>query len=188
MTNQRAAAAEPNRLSDLVVDDSLDTPAFVYDQTALTDAVYRIQGVAQESGCKLLYALKACSAGSVVEQLTGLVDGIAASSLYEARLARDAIGSAGTVHFTSPGLRADEVEDISGLCDYVAFNSLSQLARFGAEFGAHVSCGLRVNPQLSFVADHRYDPFNISPIFVGCTSMQIVTRPICRSLRLLFAC
>ena len=158
MTDQRAAAAEPNRLSDLVVDDSLDTPAFVYDQTALTDAVYRIQGVAQESGCKLLYALKACSAGSVVEQLTGLVDGIAASSLYEARLARDAIGSAGTVHFTSPGLRADEVEDISGLCDYVAFNSLSQWARFGAEFGAHTSCGLRVNPQLSFIEDQRYDP------------------------------
>ena len=40
----------------------------------------------------------------------------------------------------------------------MAFNSLSQWDMYQERVAPHASCGLRVNPQLSFLDDVRYDP------------------------------
>jgi carboxynorspermidine decarboxylase len=48
--------------------------------------------------------------------------------------------------------------EIGDLCDHVSFNSLSQFERFTFLLGARTSIGLRINPQLSFLDDPRYDP------------------------------
>jgi carboxynorspermidine decarboxylase len=61
------------------------------------------------------------------------------------------------VHITTPGFRPNEIPRLNELCDYVALNSLSQLARFASEL-ALPSVGIRVNPELSLVKDARYDP------------------------------
>jgi carboxynorspermidine decarboxylase len=68
------------------------------------------------------------------------------------------IGSRGTVHLTSPGLRSDELGELEELCDYITFNSLSQLRRLGPKLDRPDQVGLRANPQLSLVTDERYDP------------------------------
>jgi len=81
----------------------------------------------------------------------------AVSSLFEARLASQTVGG-GSVHMTTPGIRSDEISDIGTLCDYISFNSLPQWDLYQEELKGHLSCGLRVNPQLSFVGDQRYDP------------------------------
>ena len=86
------------------------------------------------------------------------LDGFAISSIFEARLAREAIGKIGSVHITSPGIRPDEIGTLTSVCDYVSFNSLSQLYRYRDTVKSGASCGLRVNPQVSFVEDERYDP------------------------------
>ena len=86
------------------------------------------------------------------------LDGFAASSLFEARLARETLGADGSVHVTSPGLRPEELPELASTCDYIAFNSLSQWERYSGEASRSASCGLRVNPQLSIVGDARYDP------------------------------
>ncbi len=63
----------------------------------------------------------------------------------------------GSVHITTPGFRPDEIPRLNELCDYVSLNSLSQLDRFIPAL-TEASVGLRVNPELSFVKDARYDP------------------------------
>ena len=89
------------------------------------------------------------------------VDGFAASSPFEARLARELLGAPGSIHITSPGLRPNEMAEVASLCDYIAFNSLSQWERYSGKASRAASCGLRVNPQLSLVDDARYDPCRV---------------------------
>lgn len=137
---------------------NVETPAFVLDERRLLRDLKAATRLRDECGCKLLYALKPLACDFVLELMAGRVDGFACSSLFESRLAREVIGSRGTVHLTSPGLRAGEIGELGELCDYITFNSVSQLRRLAAELDRPDQVGIRVNPQLSLVADERYDP------------------------------
>ena len=106
----------------------------------------------------MLYSIKALPFRPVLELLAPWVDGFSVSSLFEARLAAP-IGH--PLHITTPGLRLQEVAEIGTLCDFVAFNSLQQLARLQPTLGERTSIGLRVNPGLSFLDDCRYDPCRV---------------------------
>jgi carboxynorspermidine decarboxylase len=136
----------------------VETPAFVLDEKRLLRDLKAAVRLRDECGCKLLYALKPLAYEFVLELMASWVDGFACSSLFESRLAREVLGSRGTVHLTSPGLGALGLAEIAELCDFVTLNSLSQLKRLGAELDRPGQVGLRINPQLSLVADERYDP------------------------------
>ena len=135
-----------------------ETPAFVFDEQAILKAVDLVASLGASSGCNILFAVKALSLVEILRLMASRVDGLAVSSLFEACLAREACDQSGTVHFTAPCLRADEIDIITDLCDYISFNSLSQWSRFGQIVVGRASCGLRVNPRLSFVDDIRYSP------------------------------
>jgi carboxynorspermidine decarboxylase len=135
----------------------LRTPALVYDAAGILSAVDFTRAAIGGGKTKLLYALKACSTEFALLELGKKVDGFHASSLFEARLAREVLGSQGLVHLTSPGIRPEEFAELRGLCEYVSFNSVSQWERFKSASTTGKS-GLRVNPQISFVPDARFDP------------------------------
>ena len=134
------------------------TPAFVYDEAGIDRLIDTLEPVRRATGCKLLFSLKAFSFIDAVERMVPRLDGFAASSLFEARLAREVCGRGAEVHLTSPGIRPGEVDDLASMCDHVSFNSMSHLRVYGGRMAAYTSLGLRVNPQLSFVPDDRYDP------------------------------
>ncbi len=138
--------------------NSVETPAFVYDE-AEVQRVLDIVGLLQaDTGCRALYSVKPLCLAPLLELMAPQLSGFAVSSPFEARLARSALGEGGSIHFTSPGIRPSDVSDLAALCDYVAFNSLSQWRRHGTEFSGRTSLGIRVNPGLSFLDDERYDP------------------------------
>ena len=132
------------------------TPAFVYDERAI-HRLLDYTGPLRER-CRVLFAIKSFSFAPALRVMAPRLDGFAVSSLYEARLARSVIGDSGPVHITTPGLRGDEADEIGSLCDYVSFNSLSQWEMHSPKLKGWANCGLRVNPQLSFADDCRYDP------------------------------
>ena len=137
----------------------LETPAFIYDEGAIARSLSKLRGIADKTGCKILYSLKAFSMVDALRLMGPSLDGFAASSLFEAELARSVISTkSGTLHFTTPGLKSDELSRIAELCDYITFNSLTQWEAFHERMGQRLSCGLRVNPQLSYIDDDRYDP------------------------------
>ena len=136
----------------------LITPAFVYDETTLLQRCEDLRAVADEAGCRLLFSLKPLTLTGALRLIAGEVDGFSASSAFEARLARANLGASGTVHFTSPGLRPDEIGELAELCDFISFNSLSQWERFHRALPSDMKRGLRFNPQRSFICDQRYDP------------------------------
>ncbi len=142
--------------------DSIATPAFVYDERAIHRLLDHTAPLRNDDRCRVLFAIKSFSFAPALRVMAPRLDGFAVSSLYEARLARvvvDHCGSDGSsVHITTPGFRAGEMEEIGLLCDHVAFNSLGQWERFSKQLSGTANRGLRVNPQLSFADDCRYDP------------------------------
>ena len=152
------------KVSDLPAD--LETPAFVYDEAAVRQLLgYGAEALAR-TGCRVLYSLKPLPFPPLLKLMMPYLDGFAASSLFEARLARavldygasGGVASTKSLHLTTPGLRPADAAEIGELCDYLSFNSLSQGQRYRDTLAGRVSCGLRVNPCLSFLEDERYDP------------------------------
>ncbi|MDA1128248.1 MAG: carboxynorspermidine decarboxylase [Chloroflexi bacterium] len=153
---------------------SIATPAFVYEDAFIISRCEHLRKIADQAGCKLLYSVKALTLPCVLELIAPHVHGFSASSLYEAVTARNILKNLpqnlpqnlyqnpyqaeGTVHITTPGLRPDEVEKISEVCDYLAFNSISQWQRHRYDLADALEVGLRVNPEVSFLDDPRYDP------------------------------
>ncbi len=152
------------KVSDLPAD--LETPAFVYDEAAVRQLLGYGAEARDRTGCRVLYSLKPLPFPPLLKLMMPQLDGFAASSLFEARLAQDTLdygtggGSNGqkSLHLTTPGLRPADAAEIGALCDYLSFNSLSQGQRCRDTLAGRVSCGLRVNPRLSFLEDERYDP------------------------------
>lgn len=134
------------------------TPAFVYDELAIDRLLDQVDQIRAACSCRVLFSLKPFSFVDVLSRMASRLDGFAVSSLFEARLARRVTGDRGSIHITTPGIRREEVDEIGYLCDYVAFNSLSQWDMYHERLSGRASCGLRVNPQLSFVEDDRYNP------------------------------
>lgn len=106
----------------------------------------------------LLYSVKANALPGVLTALAPFVDGYGVSSLSEARTARTALGDEGRLHLCAVAVPPGDVAGLADNCDYVTFNSLSQLERWGPVFAGCASVGLRVNPGHSFLDDRRYDP------------------------------
>lgn len=131
------------------------SPAFVYDENAIVQAARRLAPL-RARGLKFCYSIKALPLVPVLELLAPHVDGFAVSSPFEARLAAAVAG--GARHITSPGLRSADMAAIGRHCTHVSFNSLGQFRRLHRSLPPSTRCGLRINPELSFATDERFDP------------------------------
>jgi carboxynorspermidine decarboxylase len=144
-------------LAKLMLAD-LSTPAFVYDEAQLISDASRARSALGSGDTRLLAAMKALAVPDALRLLAPRLDGLHASSLFEARLARDVLGKNGLIHVTSPGLRTEEAAELFEYADFFSFNSITQWDRLRSLSRGGLSPGLRVNPQLSIVDDPRYDP------------------------------
>ena len=91
----------------------IDTPAFVYD-TQSPPAAAHVCGQSQAGlGCKVLFSLKPFAYVDALTLMAPHLDGFAASSLFEARLASDVLLGHGSLHLTTPGMRPDGVSEIA---------------------------------------------------------------------------
>ncbi len=137
---------------------NLETPAFVYDEAAVRQLLRYGELLRSRVACRVLYSLKPLGFPDLLGFMAPYLDGFAVSSLFEAKLARSVLGDRGAVHLTTPGLRPNDLAELGDVCNYISFNSLSQWNQHRYALGQKVSCGLRVNPRLSFLDDERYDP------------------------------
>ena len=145
------------RLLPLYIDGNVSTPAFVYDEAVISAQLELLSDIRRSSGCRILYSVKAASFPALLQRISHFVDGFSVSSLFEGRLAQEILGRREGIHLVSPGLNQREVAAIANTCAYVSFNSLAQWQRFRS-LATKMNCGLRINPELSFLSDDRYDP------------------------------
>lgn len=150
-----------------VVLDSLDlvsikarvtTPAFIVNVAYIARILENLKHLRQQDACSVLFSIKSLPLEPVIKHIVPHVDGLSVSSLFEARLADELCSAKMNLHLTTPGLRTKEVAILGQLCQHISFNSLGQLQRFSRLLPASCSLGLRLNPNLSFSIDKRYDP------------------------------
>jgi carboxynorspermidine decarboxylase len=134
----------------------LPSPCFVVDEVAVEENLQLLNKVQQQSGAKVLLALKAFSMWSLGPLVAKYLSGTCASGLHEARLGREHFG--GEVHTYSAAYSEDDLKEVLKISDHVVFNSPAQWKRFKAIAEPKLHYGLRVNPQHSEGANPLYDP------------------------------
>ena len=145
-------------LIDRIKARRFNTPAFIIEHNKIHSDSIRIKYYICQSDVKLLFAMKAMASFELLLILNREIDGYATSSIFEAMLAKKLSDDNATIHFHSPSISPDQIESIAGVSDYLIFNSITQLGQFRTEVEGKSHFGLRINPQLSFVRDDRYNP------------------------------
>ncbi len=142
---------------------TLRTPCYLIDRELLARNLQILNRVQQQTGCKILLALKGFACWSVFDQCSRILKGVTCSALHEARLGREYFP--GEVHLCAPAWRPDEMSALLDLADHIVFNSFSQWQYFRQQVldynqssNKPVECGLRVNPRHSEVDTPIYDP------------------------------
>jgi carboxynorspermidine decarboxylase len=136
----------------------LMTPAYVYDQDKIISVLELLTDIKEETGYFPLYSIKSANVSGLLEFIKPYVDGFSCSSLFEVQLAKEILDESQTIHITTPGYRQDEWDQLLELTDFVTLNSYTQADLYSAKINSIASCGIRINPELSFVKDERYDP------------------------------
>ena len=135
------------------------TPCFVLDLEKIRDNLRILGIVKKRCGARILLAQKAFAMFSVYPLLRTVLDGVCASSPYEARLGREEFGR--EVHSFAAAFSEADLQTILQFSDHVVFNSFSQWRRFRELCRKHeklVSFGLRVNPEHSEAVAELYSP------------------------------
>ena len=133
----------------------IPSPCYVLDEKLLRNNLELIKSVKQKAGVEIILAFKAFAMWSAFPIVREYIPYSTASSLCEARLAFEEMGS--KAHTYAPVYADDEFDEIKACSSHITFNSISHYKHF-ADRVAGVSCGLRVNPECSVVETDLYNP------------------------------
>ena len=139
--------------------NKIPSPCYVIDEVRFRKNLALIKHVSDESGAEIILAFKGFAMWGVFPVLKEYVRGAAASSVNEARLCFEEIGS--PAHTYSPVYKEDEFNSILEFSSHVTFNSLYQYKKFSTilkKYSKKISPGLRINPGYSEVCRDIYNP------------------------------
>lgn len=118
-----------------------------------------IKHVADESGVEIILAFKGFAMWGVFDILKEYITDAAASSVHEARLCYEKIGS--RAHTYMPVYKGTEFESVLKYSSHITFNSLKQYEQYSnilKQYSEKISAGLRINPECSEVSHGIYNP------------------------------
>ena len=156
-----AGAALGAEMAAAIDVSALETPCFVTDLGALEQNLATLLDVQERAGCTILLALKGFAQWSTFPLVRRYLAGATASSVAEARLAREELcgDGGGQVHAYAPAYSDGEMAELVTLADHVVLNSPAQWRRHRAVIEARgISAGLRVNHEHQEVEVALYDP------------------------------
>ena len=136
--------------------DKIPSPCYVMEETLLRRNLELIRGVASRADVEIILAFKAFALWKSFPIFREYINSTTASSLFEARLAKEEFGN--KAHTYSPAYTEEEFEDILACSSHITFNSLSQYQRFAQQVKGRASIGIRVNPEYSEIETELYNP------------------------------
>ena len=136
----------------------LNTPCYVIDEAKIEENCKILKSVMDETGAKILLAQKAFSGFYFYPLIGQYLAGATASGLFEAKLGAEEMKKEN--HIFSPAYKDEDMEEITGICDHIIFNSVNQLKKYKKYcVDKGVSIGIRINPEFSTQEGHEiYDP------------------------------
>ena len=142
----------------------ISTPCYVCEEELLEKNLKTLEYVQQQSGAKIILALKGFAMWSTFDLVAKYLKGCTASGLYEAKLAREEFckyNNNAEVHTYSPAYKDEEIEEIAKISDHIVFNSPNQLQKYIwkiKEINQNIHISLRVNPEVSSSPVDIYNP------------------------------
>ena len=154
--------------------DRIPSPCFVIDERLLRQNLDTIAQVSRRAGVEIIMAFKAFAMWKVFPIIKEYVTHTTASSLAEARLSVDKFGN--KAHLYAPAYTDGEFDELVECCTHITFNSLAQFEKYyGRTQGRDISCGLRINPEISVVETDLYNPAKAGSR-LGITAEQLPER------------
>ncbi|MGD9970322.1 MAG: carboxynorspermidine decarboxylase [Sulfuricurvum sp.] len=135
------------------------TPCYICEETLLERNLKLLDRVQQESGAKIILALKGFAMWSTFGLVGKYLQGCTASGLHEAKLARETMNK--EVHTYSPAFKDEDIDEIARISDDIVFNSPAQFHRYYDRVKAinpDIKISLRVNPEYSSSPVDLYNP------------------------------
>ncbi|MBQ8423168.1 MAG: carboxynorspermidine decarboxylase [Coprobacter sp.] len=137
----------------------IPSPCYVLDEKLFRANLSLIRSVKERAGVNIILAFKAFALWKAFPIVREYIPYSTASSLFEARLAYEEMGSA--AHTYAPVYTDKDFPEILSYSSHITFNSLTQFAHHYPTVqasGRRVSCGLRINPEYSDVETALYNP------------------------------
>ncbi|SDL39748.1 carboxynorspermidine decarboxylase [Maridesulfovibrio ferrireducens] len=141
----------------------VETPSYVIDEGLLKKNLEVLASIKEQTGCRILLALKCFAMFSTFPMFAEKLDGVCASSPHEARLGREEFGR--EVHTFAAGYSEKDIRDLCETSDHIVFNSFAQLDKFrplvkslAAGQKREIELAVRINPEHSEGATPIYDP------------------------------
>lgn len=135
----------------------IPSPSYVLDEVAFRSNLELIRSVKVRAEVEIILAFKAFAMWSVFPIVRKYIPFSTASSLAEAQLAFEEMGS--RAHTYGPAYTEKEFPAIMNCSSHITFNSLQQFERFYPQTKQNnISCGLRINPEFSDVENDLYNP------------------------------
>ncbi len=106
----------------------IQSPAYVMDEALLRKNLELIRSVKNRTGVNIILAFKAFAMWKAFPIVREYIPESTASSVYEARLAFEEMGS--PAHTFTPAYTDDNFADFLQYSSHITFNSLSQFQRF----------------------------------------------------------
>ena len=136
--------------------EKIPSPCYVMEESLLRRNLTLIRGVAQRADVEIILAFKAFALWKSFPIFREYISHTTASSLFEARLAKEEFGS--KAHTYSPAYTEEEFDEILDCSSHITFNSMSQYMRFAPKVQGKASIGIRVNPEYSEIETELYNP------------------------------
>ena len=141
----------------------LPSPCWLLEEALLIDNLMLLQKIKNETGAKVLLALKGYALWKSFSLIKPYLDGCCASGLHEAKLAHETFSK--EVHTYSPAFKEEEIKEIAQISHHLVFNSPAQFKRFATQakkINPNLSLGLRLNPEYSESPKEIYNPCGLN--------------------------
>ena len=135
---------------------AIPSPCYVLEESKLLKNLQLMERVQQEAKIDIILAFKGFAMWSAFPLVKKFLRGATASSLHEAKLCFEEMGS--KAHTYCVAYKPSEFDEVASLSSHLIFNSISQYQSLRSRIPQDVSCGIRVNPQWSDVATDLYNP------------------------------
>ncbi|MDE5602692.1 MAG: carboxynorspermidine decarboxylase [Helicobacter sp.] len=147
--------------------ENIPSPCYVLEEEKFEKNLKLLHFIQQQSGAKILLALKGYALWRSFEIAKKYLSGITASGIYEARLGFETFGKEITTF--SPAYKKEEMEELVKISHHIIFNSFLQWQTYKPLIDKEnlqrlskkqpiIEVGLRVNPQYSEVMPKIYNP------------------------------
>src|SRR5450432_2318853 len=124
------------------------TPLYIYHAEKIKDQFSKLQHAFSNSNTIFFYACKALTNLNVLRYIRNLGANVDCSSINEVKLALHAGFPASRILYTSNGIDFNEIKEAREAGVYINIDSLSNLEKFGREFGYTYPVGVRLRPNI----------------------------------------